>query len=351
MKQQTFWKYIWIVLIISFALAILIHFEKFASFFDIPNGFQRGGYKAHSISETISDVLVSSAVAFITFIINYFIIKPFDSSKKIDYKKITSSIVITIISITILSDFLFNISKNGIPFGNFQNPMFLYFFRDLLISAVVLVSVYFLKVINDRQTIKIENEKLKTENLLSQFEMLKKQVSPHFFFNSLTSLKELISQEPHKAEEYINHLSLVMRYTLQNNESKTQSLKDELFVAESYLFLAKIRFENNLRINKNIDPRFELHLMPALALQTLIENAIKHNEISKRHPLTINIETTQKQSLKVRNNLQERITHEQSTGTGLINLSRQYKFLSGKDIVISKLNNEFSIELPLLKPD
>ncbi len=142
-----------------------------------------------------------------------------------------------------------------------------------------------------------------------------------------------------------------MRYTLQNNESKTQSLKDELFVNNSYLFLVKIRFENNLHVIQKTASEFEYYRLPALAVQTLIENAIKHNEISKRKPLTVRIETTNNSSLKVTNNMQERSTPEQSNGTGLSNLSRQYKFLSGKDISISKTELEFCVELPLLKPE
>jgi LytS/YehU family sensor histidine kinase len=220
-----------------------------------------------------------------------------------------------------------------------------------MFTAIVVISgVYFIKTVYDKQAIRMENEKLKNENLQSQYESLKNQVSPHFLFNSLTALKELINQNPASAQNYISHLSLVMRYTLQSNESMTQCLRDEMQVADSYLFLVKIRFGANLIIEKNIDHGYDFHLLPPLALQTLIENAIKHNEISKRFPLTIKMETTENQCLRVTNTLQEKITPEFSTGKGLTNLSRQYQFLSGNDITISKKNQSFIVDLPLLSP-
>jgi LytS/YehU family sensor histidine kinase len=217
-------------------------------------------------------------------------------------------------------------------------------------AFVVISGVYFIKVMHDKQEIRIENEKLKHENLLSQFESLKNQVSPHFLFNSLTALKELINQNPASAENYLSHLSLVMRYTLQSNESMTQCLRDEMQIADSYLFLVKIRYGANLIVEKNTDSFYDFHLLPPLAIQTLIENAIKHNEISKRYPLTIKIETMDNQCLRIVNTLQEKITPEISTGKGLTNLSRQYQFLSGNDITISRKNNLFVVDLPLLPP-
>ena len=349
MKSSKILKYVWIVLLISLGLGVMIHFESFINNFVSGSEGMRSNHRQQGIADTITDIIISSMVAFFTFIFNYYIIRPFNSSIRIDLKRITVSVILTIVSITILSDLLFSLKHQGASYGNPQNLQFLYTFRDIFIAIVVITGVFFIKIVNDRQVIKIENEKLKNENLLSQYESLKHQVSPHFLFNSLTSLKELISQDPVKAQDYIKHLSLVMRYTLQSNESMTQNLKDELSVADSYLFMAKIRFENNLSIIKRINSDYDYYTLPPLALQTLIENAIKHNEISKRSPLTIRIETTERHSLLVTNILQVKNSPEHSTGTGLTNLSRQYRFLSGEDILISSINNEFIVELPLLK--
>ncbi len=350
MKTQNVRKYAVIILFISFALGILIHFENILNLLGTVIHTYSGGRKDEGLSDVISGVFISSMVAFCTFIINYYILRPLDSNIKIDRKRIIIAVVLTIISVTLLSDLFFSfkhiLSSNLYP----RRFNLLYTFRDMFTALVVISGVYFIKVMNDKQAIRIENEKLKHENLLSQYESLKNQVSPHFLFNSLTALKELINQNPARAENYLSHLSLVMRYTLQSNESMTQCLRDEMQMADSYLFLVKIRYGANLIVEKNIDPIYDFHLLPPLAIQTLIENAIKHNEISKRYPLTIKMETTDNQCLRITNTLQEKITPEFSTGKGLANLSRQYRFLSGNDITISKKNNLFMVDLPLLSP-
>jgi hypothetical protein len=350
MKTQSLRKYAGIVLFISFALGILIHFENILDLFDSVARNNKVIRRPEEFPDVISGVFISSMVAFCTFIINFYIIRPLDRNVKIDFKRIIIAVVLTIVSVTILSDLFFSV-KHILSAGlNPRRFNILYTFRDMFTAIVVISGVYFIKTVYDKQAIRMENEKLKNENLQSQYESLKNQVSPHFLFNSLTALKELINQNPASAQNYISHLSLVMRYTLQSNESMTQCLRDEMQVADSYLFLVKIRFGANLIIEKNIDPGYDFHLLPPLALQTLIENAIKHNEISKRFPLTIKMETTENQCLRVTNTLQEKITPEFSTGKGLTNLSRQYQFLSGNDITISKKNHSFIVDLPLLSP-
>ena len=106
-------------------------------------------------------------------------------------------------------------------------------------------------------------------------------MSPHFLFNSLTALNELINQDRENAQNYLNHLSQVLRYTLQSNQSQTRCLIEELDVADSYLFLLKMRYGQNLVIEKQIEEKYNNYRLPPLAIQTLLENAIKHNEISR----------------------------------------------------------------------
>jgi len=350
MKSQRIWKYILVVLAISVALGILIHFENIISNLLPESGVSQTG-RRHNITDTGLDVFISSMVAFITFMINYFLLRPFDRNIRLSLRRILISATMTIVSVTILSDLLFSLRHLG---GTGFNPghfRLLYTFRDLFMAIVVITGVYFIKTISLKQAVEIENERLRNENILSQFESLKNQVSPHFLFNSLTALRELISQDPEKAQNYVIHLSSVMRYTIQNNESLTKSLKDELQLADSYMFLAKIRYGNNLKLVSKIDTTYNYHLLPPLAIQTLIENAIKHNEISKRNPLEIRIETTDKPSLKVINTLKEKHSPEPGTGSGLMNISRQYSILTGMDISIHKNHEVFLVELPLIKPD
>jgi LytS/YehU family sensor histidine kinase len=111
-----------------------------------------------------------------------------------------------------------------------------------------------------------------------------------------------------------------------------------------------MRYDKNLTVNFMVDTAFNNHRLPPLTLQTLIENAVKHNEISKRNSLTINISINRIGNLVVSNTIREKLSSEPGTGIGLTNLSKQYKLLSGKEIMISRSNNEFAVELPLLNP-
>jgi uncharacterized membrane-anchored protein YhcB (DUF1043 family) len=350
MKKNQFWQYIAIVLIISLFLGILIHFSTILERFGLETRGGRGRTIENPVLNTISEMFISSMVAFGTFILNYFIIRPLDSTIRADFKRISASIILTLISVTILSDSFFAV-KRLITDSNVKKSFnLLYTSRDIFTGMVVLSGIFFIKTIYDKQAIRFENEELKRENLVTQYESLKNQVSPHFLFNSLTALKELINQDTGTAQNYINHLSQVLRYTLQSNQSQTRSLKEEMEVSDSYMFLLQTRFGNNLLIEKQIDEKYNSYRLPPLAIQTLLENAIKHNEISKRHPLTITIETKSDQTLRMTNLIQERNSPEFSSGVGLSNLAKQYMFLSGKEILISRKNNEFLVEIPLLTP-
>ena len=350
MKTKQFWNYLGIVLIISLVLGILIHFSNIMQGFGLisdDTGVTPRNLRPGSV---ISQVLISSLVAFLTFIINYFILRPLDSSHHLNVKRILVAIILTIVSVTVLTEVLF-----GLKHLIFKEPdttafNLIHSFRDFLIATIVISGIIIIKNIYDKQSVRIENEKLKNEKLLGQYESLKNQMSPHFLFNSLTALRELIDQDAKDAKLYISHLSLVLRYTLSSIDAQSKSLYEELEVAESYLHLVKIRYGASLRVETSVDERFKNYRLPPLAIQILIENAIKHNEISNKNPFTIKIGTTADQNLVVTNPIRERVSKEFSSGIGLSNLSKQYQYLAGREITISNRNNEFKVELPLINP-
>ncbi|HPG33423.1 MAG TPA: histidine kinase, partial [Lentimicrobium sp.] len=209
MKKNPFWQYIAIVLIISLFLGILIHFSTILDRLGLETRGGRGRSNMNPLVETVSEVLISSMVAFGTFILNYFIIRPLDSTIRADIKRISASIILTLISVTLLSDSFFAV-KRLLSDSTFQKSFnLIYTSRDIFTGIVVLSGIFFIKTVYDKQAIRFENEKLKRENLITQYESLKNQVSPHFLFNSLTALKELINQDTGNAQIYINHLSQV----------------------------------------------------------------------------------------------------------------------------------------------
>ena len=297
-------------------------------------------------------LIITYIVALLMFTLNYFILNPVEKHGKLNVLKIFSAVVLTVISVYLLNDLLFSvldkIDTEARPRGRGRRDEFDY--TNFFVSGLVIGCVLIIRLIFQKQTITLENEELKREALQSQYESLKNQLSPHFLFNSLTALKILIKDSPDTAQNYVNSLSRALRYTLKSNEKQLVTLKEEMEFMESYLFLIRMRFGNNLSVVTAIDEKLMSYNLPPLTIQTLVENAIKHNEISKQHPLGINIMTTEGETLIIVNDFQEKITAEEGTGIGLINLSKQFQLLVSKEIVIRKEKNKFSVEVPLIRP-
>lgn len=218
--------------------------------------------------------------------------------------------------------------------------------RDLFISIIVLFSSQLIYFWHKQQQTLLENQKLITENIRTRYEVLKNQVDPHFLFNSLNTLNSLIATDTEKAHEYVQQLSSVFRYTLQNKE--IISLKDEMEFARSYWHLMKIRYGENLQVNINIDEKYYAYYIMPLSLQILVENAIKHNIISAKYPLLIHIETTDNDAIKVYNVIQPKKDNDKGEGIGLANLTERYKLLLQKEVIITNTNGVFNVEIPLI---
>ncbi len=188
---------------------------------------------------------------------------------------------------------------------------------------------------------------LQKENLQSQFEVLRQQVNPHFLFNSLNVLTSLIKLEPDLAEKFTEHLSKVYRYVLENKDNDLVNLQTELDFLDAYIFLLNIRFMDKIEIMVSIpENRRKLLILP-LALQLLIENAIKHNSMSKKNPLRIEIFIDENHLLNVVNNLQERESHMASTGVGLKNIEHRYYLLEMPNPCFIKTETQFIAQIPL----
>lgn len=189
--------------------------------------------------------------------------------------------------------------------------------------------------------------RLQKENLQSQFEVLRQQVNPHFLFNSLNVLTSLIKLEPDLAEQFTEHLSKVYRYVLENKDNDLVSLQTELDFLDAYIFLLNIRFMDKIIVKVDIgEQKRECQILP-LALQLLIENAIKHNSMSKRNPLKIEIFIGPDNVLHVENNLQERESHMVSTGVGLRNIAHRYNLLEMPEPEFIKTETKFIARVPL----
>ncbi len=194
----------------------------------------------------------------------------------------------------------------------------------------------------------IEAEKLRTEKVSSQYQSLKSQLNPHFLFNSLNVLSNLVYEDADKSASFIQKLSLIYRYVLEVQQEELISLEKELSFAQNYLELQKLRFEDNLVYSIKVEDRTKGQI-PPLSLQLLLENAIKHNIASKEQPLYIEIYQDEK-DLIVSNSYQPKRSQViDSTGIGLKNIELRYDFLSSRKPIIVQTDNEFVVRLPLLE--
>ena len=189
---------------------------------------------------------------------------------------------------------------------------------------------------------------LQKENLQSQFDMLKQQVNPHFLFNSLNVLTSLIKLEPNLAEKFSEQLSKVYRYVLENKDNELVDLHTELNFLDAYIFLLNIRFVDKLKVNIDIPENRRSNQIIPLAMQLLIENAIKHNTMSKSEPLTIDIFIDPENYLNIVNNLQERPSQLVSTGVGLKNIQNRYILLNNTEPIFEKTSTHFMAKVPLV---
>lgn len=181
----------------------------------------------------------------------------------------------------------------------------------------------------------------------AQLELLKMQIDPHFLFNNFSTLTFLIEENPQLAVEYVEKLAAIYRHALKEQEGHVVLLEEELEFIHSYLFLYKLRYQDGLNVQIAI-PDFLLGTGIATAtLQLLIENAIKHNAISKQQPLVIDI-FSEGSYLVVKNNLNHTIKKIESTGLGLKNVSERYKLLGNREIFFNKTDDSFIVKIPLL---
>ena len=195
-----------------------------------------------------------------------------------------------------------------------------------------------------------ETENLKKENLQSQLEGLKGQVNPHFLFNSLNSLSSLISEDPEKAEKFLDEMSKVYRYLLRTNEEGLTTLESEMQFISSYFHMLKTRYGDGLDMETIIDEHYMHYQIPPLTLQMLVENAVKHNMILKQSPLKILIMTTNSGRLVVSNNLQRKDRMVSSNRVGLTNIVNKYRLMKKEEISVRDDGKEFAVVVPLIQP-
>lgn len=197
----------------------------------------------------------------------------------------------------------------------------------------------------------LEKERAVQDQIRSELAGLRAQINPHFLFNSLNTLTNLTLEDPPLAVRFLQHLSRLYRYILENREDTLVPLTRELEFIEAYTFLQRERFRGNLQISLDIPPVHYSDKLVPLSLQILFENAIKHNVISGAQPLRIEVFVENDDTLVVRNNLQRKQQVMHSTRVGLDNVRSRYRYAGQRDIRVEADDQHFTVYLPLLKTD
>ncbi len=195
----------------------------------------------------------------------------------------------------------------------------------------------------------LEAESFKNQMLAYKYESLQNQINPHFLFNSFNVLSDLVYEDQKKAVKFINQMSQLFRYVLDSRDKELVSISEEIEFIESFAYLLQTRFEDKLTIAIDIKAEKNELIVP-MTMQLLIENCVKHNEISSLKPLNISI-SRKDNIIEVVNNLQLKHVGNDSKNTGLSNISQQYSFFTDQEISIEKTDSYFAVQIPILKAD
>lgn len=232
--------------------------------------------------------------------------------------------------------------------GIAEEDVIIFSINSSIFTTIAITSIYevvfFIQQLKQSLT---QKEALKREGLRAELNALKTQVNPHFLFNNLNTLCAIIPEDSSKAVTFVEQLSKVYRYILEVKDVKTIPLQEEIHILKAYAFLLNTRFGNNFQLIIDI-PEIEMQtrIVP-FSLQLLVENALKHNIVSKENPLNIEV-TTQAGQLIVRNNIQKKLQVEKSTGIGLMNIQNRYKLLTEKLVQVTETPQYFIVSLPLI---
>ena len=236
------------------------------------------------------------------------------------------------------------------PGHSFFDHTWLVWVASLFFIIIAYITEVFLGIIERQYDLEIQNERLLRNQDLARYQALVNQINPHFLFNSLNVLSLLVYKDPRIAERFIEELSKIYRYILELNDAYVIPLKKELDFIESYIYLQKLRYEENLHFESKIEAEALNKMLPPLTLELLVENAIKHNVIAPDNPLYIELSIVDDE-LVVTNNLQPRMdNHKTSLSIGIKNLKAKYEMLESKPPQFYAQNGTYIAKIPLFEP-
>ena len=229
--------------------------------------------------------------------------------------------------------------------------------KSLLITvAAIVVCVIFVTNVYEkvlfmaqRDNVRIKTSELEQAKIQAELDALKSQVDPHFMFNSLNGLSHLVEKDSKKAQKFIENLADIYRYILKSKDRNLVFLRDEITFIKAYADLMQIRYEQNFQLKIDLDEAFEnTWLIPPVSVMVAVENATKHNEISSKKPLVVEISNGDG-VVKVTNVIELRRNAFESTKLGLENLNDRFEKTIGSGITVNDEDGKFELIMPLIK--
>jgi two-component system, LytTR family, sensor kinase len=302
-------------------------------------------FRSFSVKGLLNGMVFFSAFILFIWAINIllvYLVEKYPGLKARNYLRYGLSFLLCIPGILLV-----NLIITGAFHRNGKASVHLYamFVLGFILNTIVLIIQDLILLREKKSRIESENAALKVKNVEATNQQLKQQIHPHFLFNSLNTLKILIKKNPDLAEDYLVKLSDFLRASLLSNNPNVVKLSDELKLCYDFLDMQKIRFGNAFNFQIQIPAEVQSSaFVPVFSLLSLLENAIKHNQLTNEFPLRIEVRYVDGRII-VSNNLQDKYSIEPSTGLGLENLAERYRIISGDEIVINNDGQTFSVSI------
>ncbi len=260
-------------------------------------------------------------------------------------KDVFFSCLIGLFQVAVLIFIGFAIMPTSYDFERFKFYALIVGFLQPFILNFLYRSFY---LIQQNTFLKKEVHSFKKLSKVTQKKTLQDLVSPHFLFNSLNTAASITSENPDEAVEFVNKLSDLYEFILKNNENQLIELGEELEIVEKYEFLIQTRFGDFFFVNIKIPKEYFNTLIPPLTLQNLVENAVKHNSVTRKKPLKLTIEVKDGY-ITIENNINPKKNfRNESTKLGLSYIKSQFHQFSSDEIRVVQNKKLFRVEIPLI---
>lgn len=305
------------------------------------------------IDQSVTWHVITSAIALVAILFFGYVVRGIDiymdsiyPFERNPFKRIAIQFLVTLAVVMIIRIVPAIIFKDRLPIHLTRELWAATIALNVFMVLSVILSIFGYHFFVRWKQEKIIAAELGKEKAQVQYDNLKNQLNPHFLFNALSSLNSLIFENPQLASDFLQQLSKVYRYVLENKEKNSVTLQKEINFVNHYVKLLETRFGEGLVVSFNIDDASKEKNIVPVTIQILLENAVKHNTTSKDNPLHIAVASAG-DYLSVKNNLQRKTAIETSNKHGLENLKNLYRYISDKQVEVIETQDSFEIKIPL----